>query len=99
MPLRYYVVSYDLRGEVGPEDYTRIANALRTAPEFCRALWSFWVVGTPLSPVEIINRLIAMGVIDSNDGVVVLEITGRGDFFGAKPPEVAEWLQSHISRA
>lgn len=96
--MRYYVLSYDLRGEVGPQDYIRIANALRTAPEFCRALWSFWIVGTPLSPREIINQLIAMGVIDANDGIVVLEITGRGDFFGARPQEVENWLSHMITR-
>lgn len=94
--MRYYVISYDLRGEVGAEDYTRLANALRTAPEFCRALFSLWVVGTPLSPAEIINRLIGASVIDANDGIVILEITGRGDWFGARPPEVGEWLRSHI---
>ncbi|HEV7353767.1 MAG TPA: hypothetical protein VGN74_11635 [Brevundimonas sp.] len=94
--MRYYVVSYDLRGEIGPQDYVRLADALRTAPDFCRALWSFWIVGTPLSPAQIIDRLIAARVIDAGDGIVVLEITGRGDWFGARPPEVARWLSEKI---
>lgn len=97
--MRYYVLSYDLRGEVSSDDYVRLADALRTAPEFCRALWSFWIVGTAFSPVEIIDRLIHFGVIDADDAIVVLEITGRGDFFGARPPEVAEWLAARITRA
>ncbi|MBI2260448.1 MAG: hypothetical protein HYU62_02140 [Caulobacterales bacterium] len=94
--MRYYVLSYDLRGEIGPQDYIRLADALRTAPDFCRALWSFWVVGTELAPAEIINRLISIGVIDGSDGIVVLEITGRGDFFNVHPA-AADWLRSRIS--
>lgn len=95
--MRYYVLSYDLRGEIGPQDYIRLADALRTAPDFCRALWSFWIVGTPLAPAEIIDRLVAMGVIDSSDGIVVLETTGRGDFFNVHP-DAAAWLTSRITR-
>jgi hypothetical protein len=95
--LRYYVLSYDLRGEIGPQDYVRLAEALRTAPDFCRALWSFWIVGTSLSPAEIIDRLLAMQVIDNSDGIAVLEITGRGDYFNVHP-DAALWLNTRISR-
>ncbi|MBU1325790.1 MAG: hypothetical protein KJ676_11145 [Alphaproteobacteria bacterium] len=95
--MRYYVLSYDLRGEIGPQDYVRLADALRTAPDFCRALWSFWIVGTPLSPAEVINRLMGAGVIDSTDGVAVLEITGRGDWFNVHPA-ADQWLSAKVTR-
>lgn len=98
MPLRYYVVSYDLRGEVGPQDYIRLSDALRTAPEFCRALLSFWIVGTSLSPSEIVTNLRAGLFVDPTDGIVVLEITGRGDYFGIAHPAALQWLQARITR-
>ena len=94
--LRYYVVSYDLRQPYTREDYIKIAMMLRTAPDFCRALWSFWIVGTPLRPSEIIDEFVNAGFIGPADRIVVLEMTGRGDFFGAQPVEIEEWLRTKI---
>lgn len=95
--MRYYVISYDLRGEVGPEDYIRLAQILNTAPDACKALLSFWIVGTNLAPAEIIARLAR--ALDPNDGIVVLEITGRGDFYGAETEWARQWLLSRIVSA
>lgn len=95
--MRYYVISYDLRGEVGPQDYVRLAQILSTAPDACKALLSFWIVGTDLPPSEIIQRLSV--ALDPNDGIVVLEITGRGDFFGAETEWARQWLLSRLTPA
>lgn len=96
--MRYYVISYDLRGEVTAEDYVRIAKMLNTAPECCKPLLSFWVVGTDLSPAAIVQILRTNAFIDTRDGIVVLEITGRGDFFGVEQ-HAEDWLLRHIRRA
>ena len=96
MPLRYYVLSYDLRGRVVPEDYARLAQILNTAADCCKPLLSFWIVGTDLAPAQIISNLRASNAILARDGIVVLEITGRGDFFGVETLEAQQWLQSRI---
>jgi hypothetical protein len=97
LPIRYYVVSYDLRQPVGAQDYILLANALRTAPDFCRALYSFWIVGTNLSPGKIIDNLVIANLIQPRDSIIVLEITGKGDFFGAQPTEIADWLRNKLT--
>ncbi|WP_425987432.1 hypothetical protein [Brevundimonas sp. TWP2-3-2] len=97
--MRYYVLSYDLRGHVMPEDYTRLAQILQTAPDCCKPLLSFWIVGTTLAPAQIIANLRASNAIVARDGIVVLEITGRGDFFGIETADAQAWLASRIIKA
>lgn len=94
--MRYYVLSYDLRGSVVPEDYARLAQILHTAPDCCKPLLSFWIVGTDLTPAQIIQNLRASNAISARDGIVVLEITGRGDFYGVETLAAQQWLQSRI---
>ena len=62
------------------EDYRRLHDALRTAADFCWPLESFWIIETPRTPSQVIQFLLNQGVLDDNDGMVVLEITGTGAF-------------------
>lgn len=102
--MAWYVVSYDLRRDsqslpLSYEDYLRVHNALRTALDFCSPLLSFWVVETPLSPRGVIQRLLDMSAINDNDGIVVLEITGLGDFRRLDRQDAIDWLNTKITRA
>jgi hypothetical protein len=98
MPL--YVVGYDLRRETPPTfaEYEKVHAALRTAADWCWPLFSLWIIETPLSPRGVINGLLQMGAIDDNDGVVVLEITGVGDFCRLSKQDAADWLNSRLVR-
>lgn len=97
--MAWYVVSYDLRKDNSVEAYQAIGAALRTATDWCRPLLSFWVIETPRSPKEVISYLLNVSALDDDDGIVVLEITGLGDFRRVIDEEVAEWLNTHITRA
>jgi hypothetical protein len=99
----HYVVSYDLRKEPrdresSVEQYARVHNALRTAVDFCWPLLSFWIIETPLSPRGVINKLLEISAIDDNDGIVVLEITGVGDFRRLEFQEAIDWLSNKLTR-
>lgn len=91
----WFVVSYDLRGDQSEEAYRRIHNALKTAVDWCKPLFSHWIVETSLGPTAIIQNLIQSGAIDDDDGVVVLETTMRGQFRRIDPL-VVEWLRQHV---
>ncbi len=93
-----YVVSYDLHRETSTEDYKRVHDALRTAVDFCWPLLSFWIIETPLSPRGVIQKLLDMAAIDDNDGIVVLEITGVGDFRRLDSQAAIDWLNSRLVR-
>lgn len=96
--MTWYVVGYDLRRDTSLEAYERIFAALKTAVDWCRPLFSFWVIETPLTPRQIIDTLSNVGAIDTNDGIVVLEITGVGDFQRVINADVAAWLNERIVR-
>ena len=93
-----YVVSYDLRREVSEEDYRRVHDALRTAVDYCWPLESFWIIETPLTPGAVIQVLLNVRALDEDDGIVVLEITGRGNFRRVVNKQTADWLNSRIIR-
>ncbi len=96
--MAWYVVSYDLRRDTTREAYTRVHDALRTAVDFCWPLMSFWIIETPLSPRSVIQELLNMGAIDDNDGIVVLEITGIGDFRRLDASDAITWLNERLTR-
>lgn len=94
----WYVVSYDIRGNGSEEAYIRIGNALRTTADWCKPLFSQWIINTPLSASEFVDSLFGIGAIDDDDGLIVLETNMRGQFRRIPSPAV-EWLQNHINTA
>lgn len=96
--MAWYVVSYDLRKDTSLEAYNRVFAALKTATDWCRPLLSFWIIETPRPPSEVIAVLRDVRAIDEDDGIVVLEITGVGDFRRVADAEVAAWLNQRLTR-
>lgn len=96
--MAWYVVSYDLRKDTSVESYKRVFSALQTASDWCRPLFSFWVIETPRSASQVIAILRHVGAIDDDDGIIVLEITGVGDFRRVNDTVVAAWLNQRITR-
>lgn len=93
-----YVVSYDLRRDETREDYERVYNVLKTAANWCWALKSVWIIETSSLPSQIIQILLNAGALDDNDGIVVLELTGIGDFRRIPPGGAVEWLNTKLIR-
>lgn len=96
--MAWYVVSYDLRKNIERADYERVHAALRTAMDFCWPLLSFWIIETHLSPRGVIQKLLDIGAIDDNDGIVVLEVTGVGDFRRLDSQDAINWLNNKLTR-
>jgi hypothetical protein len=96
--MAWYAVSYDLRREISKEDHDALYVALKSAVDYCWPLESFWIIETPLKPSEVMNVLIGHGILDDNDGIVVLEITGVGNFRRVVNEQTAEWMRNHITR-
>lgn len=94
-----YLVSYDLRKERSMADYIRVYDTLRTAGTFCWALHSVWIIETPLAPSGVIDVLVKSGAVDDDDGLLVVEMTGRADWRRVRAPEIAEWLVSNLQRS
>lgn len=91
----WYVVSYDLRGNETNEAYERVGKALQSATDWCKPLFSHWIVNSPLTPTQIIERLLGVGAIDDDDGIIVLETTMRGQYRRIGQPAIP-WLRQRI---
>ncbi|MEQ8325955.1 MAG: hypothetical protein RIE84_05020 [Parvibaculum sp.] len=96
--MSWYVVSYDLRREVSSEDYKLLYRVLMGAVDFCWPLESVWIIETPRKPSEVISILVDAGILDDDDGIIVLEISGVGNFRRVKDATTAQWLNEHITR-
>lgn len=96
--MSWYVVTYDLRSEISAADYRRLYGVLSGAVDFCWPLESVWIIETPRKPSEVIGVLKNAGILDDNDGIIVLEITGVGDFERVHDAGTAQWLLKHIRR-
>lgn len=92
----WYVVSYDLRREITSTDWYRLYSTLKTAVDYCWPLQSIWIIQTPRTPAEIVGILRAHEIVDENDGIIVLEITGKGAFRRVNSQETADWLAQHL---
>lgn len=97
--MAWYVVSYDLRRELSSDDWKALYEALRSAVDYCWPLQSIWIIETPYKPSQVIKILQNLNVLDENDGIIVLEITGVGDFRRVVNQETAAWLKSHLTFA
>lgn len=97
--MAWYALSYDLRREISKDDYLALYKALKGAVDYCWPLESVWIIQTPLSPSQVINTLLGFGILDDNDGIVVLEITGVGNFRRVVNQDTAAWLNAHLTLA
>jgi hypothetical protein len=97
--MAWYVVSYDLRKDTSKAAYDRIEAALRTATDWCKPLFSHWIIETKLTPRQIITELLRVGAIDDDDGIVILQTDLSGDFRRVSAAKnVVEWMRARINR-
>jgi hypothetical protein len=96
--MAHYVVSYDLRRELTRQDYDALYKTLSSAVDYCWPLQSIWIVETALLPSQIIAVLLNAGILDDNDGVIVLEITGVGNYRRVVNHQTADWLDARLTK-
>lgn len=89
----HYAVSYDLRKV---RNYDGLIDYLKKCG-FVRPLKSFWLGSTPHTAGEVLKDL--KRFMDSDDGVVVIEIQKGSDWAVEKPDAfatVVAWLRRNI---
>ncbi|BCZ24860.1 hypothetical protein MYSE111917_16585 [Mycobacterium senriense] len=86
-----YIVSYDLSAP--GRDYASLFSYLKSFPYHAHLLESSWAIITDKSAMEVCNEILAH--IDSNDHVMVNEVTRNTAWFGLPAP-VSEWLQKYL---
>lgn len=92
-----YLLAFDLRHDYSAEAWRRATAAARTLFDGCVAIYSAWLIDSPLSADEIVDALLSAGAIHESDGIVVLKLSGEGCFRNIAAPETAKWLREHLA--
>lgn len=91
--MKTYIISYDLIGSETLLDYRKLIDIIKTVDYWAKPLKSVWLVKTNLSSEQIRNEL--MKVVDSNDKLLVIEVTNNWASFGL-PKEVTDWMKQGL---
>jgi hypothetical protein len=92
-----YLLAFDLRHDYSAEAWRRASGAARTLFAGCVPLYSAWLIDTHLSAEEIVAALLDEGAIHERDGIVVLQLSGKGCFRNMAARESAKWLAQHLN--
>ncbi|NTW30461.1 MAG: hypothetical protein HGA33_04225 [Candidatus Moranbacteria bacterium] len=93
--MRALLVCYDLGVPESSEDYQKIADYIDTFPDWCKPLQSQWIVlsdGKSVSDVR--NDL--MTLTDTNDKILVIDITDDLWASARLKTSVADWLKAKV---
>ncbi|OGG57658.1 hypothetical protein A2765_05975 [Candidatus Kaiserbacteria bacterium RIFCSPHIGHO2_01_FULL_56_24] len=85
-----FLISYDLGGPETRLDYVRLINYIKTYENWAKPLQSVWIILTDQTAEEVRDGI--KNHIDSNDKIMIIEVTGNWATFGIKK-EVTDWMQ------
>lgn len=85
-----FSISYDLNKP--GQNYNVLYDTIKSAPDYCHAMDSFWFISTTESVGVWSDRL--QQCIDKNDNLFVVDITGQSRQ-GWMKESVWEWLRKH----
>jgi hypothetical protein len=88
------LVSYDLGGPESSADYKVLGDYLRSFGKYAKPLESFWLIKTDLSCVGMRDKL--QKLVDSNDKVLVMRVTGDEWKSYNLGKEIADWLVANL---
>jgi len=83
-------ISYDLKKP--GRNYDDLYNSIKSAPSWAHAMDSLWFINTPESVNDWSTKL--RGVIDENDWLFVVNITGQ-PYQGLMKQEIWDWLDNN----
>lgn len=91
--MKTYLISYDLVIPERLSDYIRLFDTIKTANFWAKPLESVWLVKTTLSSVQVRDEL--RKVIDSNDKILVIEVTNDWASYNLSQ-EIVDWMQREL---
>ncbi|MFD4543987.1 hypothetical protein [Streptomyces bauhiniae] len=86
------MIGYDLNKP--GQNYTTLINEIKALGSWCHPLESTWVVSTTKSASQVRDTL--KGFVDTNDELLVMDVTGTGWASYNLDTRVAEWLQVNL---
>lgn len=88
------LISYDLGVPETSEDYKRLIAYLEGYDSWAKPLYSVWIIKTAKTSGTVRDEIKA--IVDSNDKVLVVNVSGDGWASYNLPTKVTEWMKSNI---
>ena len=87
-----YLISYDL---LRPgKDYTRLHEHLKSYTYWAKPLESVWFLKSGLAVADLRNAIQAY--MDSNDKILVVDVTGKAAAWDNLPDDVSTWMKNNL---
>ncbi len=90
--MRTLLIEYDL-ADPG-QNYSGLIDYIKSFPDWCHQMKSAWLIRTSLSVSDVRDKL--KGFLDSNDDVLVMNVTGAGWASWGLPSRITEWLHEQL---
>lgn len=90
--MKTILVSYDLRSP--GRDYEPLWDHLRSYPDYIKPLESLWFLKTNYSAKEV--RELVKGHTDSNDRLMVVDVTGDAAAWDNLTNAQTQWLKDNL---
>jgi predicted RNA-binding protein len=88
------LLSYDLRIPESSSDYLRLIEYIKSHGTWAKPLKSLWLFKTNKRPSVVRNEV--MRIVDSNDGVLVIDVTGDDWATYGIPKKVTDWMDKNM---
>ena len=89
-----YLISYDLGSPETSADYEKLISHIKALGTWAKPLKSQWFVVSEKTTAEIRTNLKAL--IDANDEILVLDVTGDDWATWGISTEVTEWMKNNL---
>ena len=86
------LIEYDL-SKPG-QDYPGLIDYIKSTGTWANHLKSAWMVRTTMTPAELRDKLGTF--LDSNDKLMVIDVTGDSAAWRGLPSSTTEWIQSYL---
>lgn len=87
-----YLISYDLR-QPG-RDYSSLHEHIKSYGQWAKPLESVWLIKSSRSVEQVRNA--AQQHMDSNDRILVIDVTGRAAAWSNLPSKVSDWIHGQL---
>ena len=88
------LISYDLIDHETSDAYKVFIERIKKYPDWVRPLESFWLVKTKTSAAEVRDTLKTL--IDDNDKLLAIDVTGRDWASYGLPAKATDWLKTNM---
>lgn len=92
--MKTYLISYDLRVPETSEDYRRLIAYIKTYDYYAKPLLSLWFIKTSKTVTTVRDEI--KSATDSNDRILVIDVTGANWATDGVTKENTAWMKSNI---